>query len=256
MTLRLHLAAVLAALLVPAASAQTRLFDQTFAVRDGQSLVIAVRSGAVRVETTASNEAQVVVEGRGEALPAAFRRLHFTATASGGTVTVRTRPDRAAGRGEAAFSYVVRIPRRFNVSIDTGSGAVRVGPLAGRLSVDTGSAPVEVGDVTGDADIDTGSGAVAIGRVSGEVKVDTGSGAVTVAEATRGSIETGSGGIRVAIPRGANLELRAEGGRVTLDDALGFVGRRERNAVSGRIGRGGSRLSIETGSGAIAVSAR
>ncbi len=253
---RFFLAAVLAALLAPAASAQTRLFDQTFAVRDGQSLILDVGSGAVRVETTASNEAQVVVEGRGDALQAAFRRLRFTAAAIGGTLSVRTRPERAANRDRAQFSYVVRVPRRFNVSIDTGSGSVRVGPLVGRLAVDTGSGAVVADDVTGDADIETGSGAVTLGRVSGVMTVDTGSGAVGVAEATRGSIETGSGGVRVGIPRGAGLELRAEGGRVTLDDALGFVGRQDRDGASGRIGGGGSRLSIETGSGNIVVSAR
>ncbi len=256
MTPRLLLAGLLLAVLAPAASAQTRLFDQTFAVRDGQSLVLNVGSGAVRVETTASNEAQVVVEGRGDDLQGAFRRLRFTAAASGGTLTVRTRPERAANRDRAQFSYVVRIPRRFNVSIDTGSGAVRVGPLAGRLAIDTGSGAVVAGDVTGDVDIDTGSGAVSLGRVSGEVKVDTGSGAITVAEATRGSLEAGSGAVRVGIPRGANMELRASGSRVTLDDTLGFVGRRERDGASGRIGRGGNRLSIETGSGAISVTAR
>ena len=204
----------------------------------------------------------------------AFGRLRFTAAASGGTLTVRTRPERSANRDRAQISYTVRVPRRFNVSVDTGSGSVRVGPLEGRLAVDTGSGSVQtddvrgtvaidtgsgsvqLGNVTGDASVDTGSGSVQVGRVSGEVTVDTGSGSVAVAEAVRGTVETGSGSVRVALPRGANVDLRASGSRVTLADDLGFVGRQSRGEATGRIGSGGSRLSIETGSGSISVSRR
>ena len=63
-------------------------------------------------------------------------------------------------------------------------------------------------------------------------------------------------GVRVVVPRGANATLALDGGTVRIDDALSFDGRRERRGAQGRIGRGGERISVDTGSGSITVSAR
>ncbi len=234
------------------------VFRQTFPVRDGQALSVDVGAGSVVVETTASGQAEVSVEGRGENVRAAFERLRFTATQSGGRLTLRTRGRAAMGRTEADFVYTVRIPRRFSADVDTGSGNVSVGPLDGALSVDTGSGNVTTGAVTGRLSIDTGSGNVRMADAGAAATIDTGSGNVdaTLTRVVRLSISTGSGSVRLALPRAADATLALDGGAVRIDDALGFVGRREARGAQGRIGRGGERISVDTGSGGISVSAR
>lgn len=267
--------------LAPLASAQSQtLVERTFPVRDGQNLAVDVGSGAVTVETTARGEAEVVVRGTGRNVAADFEALRFTATMDGNTLRVRTQPRSRFGirtrSSTSSFSYTVRVPRRFNVNVDTGSGSVRVGDVEGTLSVDTGSGSVQTGDVRGNASVDTGSGSVRMGRIVGRLSVDTGSGSVqveeqdgpasidtgsgsatiTLARVAPLTVDTGSGSATVTLPRGAAADLSAEGSSVTLDDAFAFSGRRERGELVGRIGGGGDRIDIETGSGAVRIATR
>ncbi|HEX8385177.1 MAG TPA: DUF4097 family beta strand repeat-containing protein [Rubricoccaceae bacterium] len=255
------------------------VYTRSFPVREGQALAVEVGSGDVRVETTAAREASVVVTGTGRDARAEFERLRFTAGVQGGLLVVRTYPPRTfrPRRVDARFVYTVRVPRRFDVAVSTGSGNVTVGSVNGRLTLDTGSGDVVAGDVQGPAvSVDTGSGDVRLGRVEGVLSVDTGSGNVAVARqdgrASVGTgsgdvevrldrmaaldVETGSGDVRLTLPRGTGADVRIDGGDVRIDEALAFAGRRERREAVGRIGRGGERLNVETGSGSVALIAR
>ncbi len=169
------------------------------------------------------------------------------------------------------------------LDIDTGSGSVEVKRHAGDLSIDTGSGDVEVSDVTGarNVSLDTGSGSVIVddcsasatlkvetgsGRVTARnieapvMSLDTGSGSVEVAPtAAAGSlhVDTGSGSVTLIAPSnfGAELEISTGSGGIRSD--LPLVGvRRSEGELSARIGDGRSRISIETGSGGVAIRAR
>ena len=263
----------------PAASAD-ELFRESFDVRPGGDLVVDLGSEAVVVETTGGDRALVTVEGRGRDARREFERRRFTARATRGRLDVRTNPPRGfrMGRTDAQFTVTVRVPERFDVAVDVGSGAVRVGPrLRGDLRVDTGSGAVAVGDVTGGRiAIDTGSGAVRAGRLVGEVSVDTGSGAVAVesvdgpvtvgtgsggvslalVSADRAEIDTGSGGVSLVLPASAGFDVDLDGSSVSIDEDLGFRGDRERDEATGTLGEGGPRLTVDTGSGSIRLRAR
>ena len=273
------------------------LYDQTFSVRQGAALVVDLGAEDVVVRTVSGTRARVRVEGEGRDAAEVFQRNRFTARATGGGLNVRTNPPRGSwsqGRRRASFTVTVEVPRRFDVSVDLGSGDVRVAPLTGDLTVDTGSGDVQIDEVSGDvavdtgsgdvdartlrgaAEIDTGSGDVQVGRAEGRLSADTGSGDVAVgmaegpfvADTGSGSVEvsvggrhdveidTGSGSATVRVPRRAGWAVRLDGGSVEIDRALGFQGRQERREAEGRIGDGGARLAIETGSGRIRVLGR
>lgn len=189
---------------------------------------------------------------------------------------VRTDPPRRTGwsfRREASFTVTIRVPERFDVDVNVGSGSVTVGALDGDLAVDTGSGSVSLADVRGSRiSVDTGSGSIRTGRLDGDVSLDTGSGSVSV-ESVRGSLDvdtgsgsvraarvdgpttigTGSGSVHVGLAGGA--ELVASGGRVVIDEALRFDGRRDRDSARGRIGQGGPEVRVGTGSGSITLAA-
>lgn len=264
-----------------AAPAADELFRESFDVRPGDDLVVDLGAEAVVVETSTDRRALVTVEGRGRDARREFERRRFSARAARGRLDVRTDPPRRGfwrGRADAQFTVTVRVPEAFDVSVDVGSGAVRVGPrLRGDLRVDTGSGAVVVGDVTGDRIVvDTGSGGVRAGRLVGDVRIDTGSGGVSVESvdgpvlvdtgsggvsialdsAAPATVDTGSGGVTVALPRGAGFDVDLDGGSVSIDDALDFSGRRDRDAARGTLGRGGPRVKVDTGSGSIRVRAR
>ena len=162
------------------------------------------------------------------------------------------------------------------LTVDAGSGSVRVDGATGELSVDTGSGGIEIADVTmtritldaGSGSIegrnvkaerfsaDVGSGSVDVeGSIADELLVDTGSGSVRLdlAVVPRSlEIDTGSGGATIRLPATANADLDIEtgSGGITSDFAITAETFR-RDELRGRIGSGGGRITVSTGSGGV-----
>lgn len=143
------------------------------------------------------------------------------------------------------------------IDIDSGSGNVFVQSVEGAaLSIDTGSGDVLVERSSGTAEVDTGSGDVRFDAHAGPFDVNTGSGDVTanLTALAATEVDTGSGDVALTLLGGADLEIESNGDLV-IDDALAFSGQRDESDVSGRLGDGGPDLSIDTGSGDIALRA-
>lgn len=147
-----------------------------------------------------------------------------------------------------------------DVDIDTGSGSVELSSVHGDLlRIDTGSGSVSVTDAAvSSLDIDTGSGSIEVrGASARSARLDTGSGSVDVEldqESDRIEIDTGSGGVRLAVPEsfGATLDLETGSGDIDVDFPV-TTRRWQRDRLSGRIGDGRTRVSIDTGSGSIRI---
>lgn len=146
------------------------------------------------------------------------------------------------------------------VELDTGSGDVVARGVRGDLLyVDTGS-----GDVTAEAvqvrdlRIDTGSGDVEVDNGSAsDITIDTGSGTVEVDlsdSPDEVAIDTGSGSVTVRVPASysARVNIETSSGDIDLEFPL-QVSDWERNEVSGTIGSGQGRLTIDTGSGSVSL---
>jgi len=145
------------------------------------------------------------------------------------------------------------------ISADTGSGSVSVRGGEGELDADTGSGGVTVTDFKGSIRADTGSGGIKVSGLSGatELVADTGSGGVHVAgdlsALRRLDIDTGSGGVTLEASAWPAMELVVDtgsggtdidvpGANVRLDD--------DRRSIV-RIGEGGFRGIVDTGSGSV-----
>jgi len=147
------------------------------------------------------------------------------------------------------------------ISADTGSGSVSVRGGEGELDADAGSGEVTVSDFKGSIRADTGSGSVRVTGSTGatELVADTGSGSVRVAgdfsTLRRLDIDTGSGSVTLESSAWPAMELVVDtgsggtsidvpGASVTLDD--------DRRSVV-RIGEGGFRGIVDTGSGSVRI---
>jgi len=164
--------------------------------------------------------------------------------------------------------------------VDTGSGEGNVGGATGPVEIDTGSGEVNVANVTGDElEVDTGSGNIraldisvarlhcdtgsgdveAAGIKAREISIDTGSGSVEVALTAPCEeilVDTGSGDVTVQVPRGFGADISFESGSGSFDSDLPVTVReRERGSFRGRVGNGGARLVVETGSGDLRLAA-
>jgi hypothetical protein len=143
------------------------------------------------------------------------------------------------------------------VSLESGSGDITATNLrGGRIRLDTGSGNITLtGAEATDLHIDTGSGDVTVtGAKGADLSFDTGSGNVNVAlTATFQSltIESGSGDVTLTVPPtiGAEVELDTGSGEIDLGGLTIQVRRLQEDHITGTIGDGRGRLSIETGSG-------
>ena len=123
-------------------------------------------------------------------------------------------------------------------SLETGSGSVTLTDgKAATLHVETGSGNIEATASSGDdLSFDTGSGDVDVALVATFRSVH---------------IETGSGDVTLKVPPtlGAEVDLDTGSGDIDLGGLSLQVRRIEHDHVTGTLGDGKGRLSVETGSG-------
>lgn len=149
-----------------------------------------------------------------------------------------------------------------DVTLETGSGDVTVAGMQGtRLSLETGSGNVTLTDgKAGMLSVETGSGDIdATGSSGDELSFETGSGNVDVALVSTFrslSIETGSGDVTLRVPPtlGAEVDLETGSGDIDLGGLTLQVRRIEHDHITGTLGDGKGRLSVETGSGNVKLS--
>jgi lia operon protein LiaG len=144
-----------------------------------------------------------------------------------------------------------------DVTLSSGSGDITVSGVDGSsLRLETGSGNVTLTDGKAPSvHVETGSGDIEATASSGdELSFETGSGNVDVALiATFRSvrIETGSGDVTLRVPPavGAEVELDTGSGDIDLGGLTLQVRRIAHDHVSGTLGDGKGRVSVETGSG-------
>lgn len=154
-------------------------------------------------------------------------------------------PSRSRYHEGWAASYVVWVPRRFDLSLEAMNGALGVEGVSGRL------------------DLRTVNGSVALTDVGGDVHARTQNGSLSLQLAGRGwegaglDAETQNGSVRVAIPDNyaAQLETGTVNGSIHTDFPV---------TVQGRIGRqlslplngGGKTIRAVTTNGTVRISRR
>jgi lia operon protein LiaG len=144
-----------------------------------------------------------------------------------------------------------------DVTLSTGSGDLTVSGMQGTsLHLETGSGNVTLTDgKAGTLRVETGSGDIeATASAGDELSFETGSGNVDVALVSTFrslSIQTGSGDVTLRVPPtvGAEVDLDTGSGDIDLGGLTLQVRRIERDHVTGTLGDGKGRLSVETGSG-------
>ncbi len=144
-----------------------------------------------------------------------------------------------------------------DVRLETGSGDITVSGVDGsQLRLETGSGSVTLRDGRAPiVHVETGSGDIDATTTSGDdLSFETGSGNVDVAVVTSFRsihVETGSGDVTLKVPptAGAEVDLDTGSGDIDLGGFTLQVRRIEHDHVTGTLGDGKGRLSVETGSG-------
>ncbi len=145
---------------------------------------------------------------------------------------------------------------RGDVRAGSGSGNIRCERVGAPLTAHTGSGNVDAYlNGAGDVDVQTGSGNLHLEGANGGLRARAGSGELRIGGNPRGSwmLRTGSGDVKLNLPSQASYDLDAHAGSGEIRVSQSVQGTNNRHNVQGRVGNGGPKVSIQTGSGDIEI---
>ena len=214
----------------------------------GSTISILNGDGFIHVGESTSGRAEVRAT-RTRAARASGEDKTFDVEESGDRVTVctlylhqRTCRDRNTSKqtGSMRVDYTVLVPRDVRVDVATGRGEIIVDGAGATVTAATGMGRVFIATVRGPVNVSSGNGDV-------DVRVQSVSTDPSV------NVVTGSGTIRVSVPAdfGGSIDTQSGNGTLRSDFDITILGRIESNHVRGTIGRGSSRIHLQTGNGRI-----
>ena len=238
--------ALLAFVASPARADVEDKITKSFKVQPGGQLAVEVDRGSIEVKTSAERatvDIEVIRNARGsEAKAAKVLRDHVvTTTQDGNKVEVRAEykgPKSLSWFGrppELQVSYVITIPRQFEVNLKTAGGNIKVADLGGKAQVHTsgGSLTLEkiegpisghtsggninVSSCRGQVDVHTSGGSLNLSDIEGDVTAKTSGGSIRAEKLTgKSSVKTSGGSIGVAGIKGS-IDATTSGGSVNAD---------------------------------------
>jgi len=143
-------------------------------------------------------------------------QLELTLEAKGNAAVLVARNKEQVSFGyvdNASVDLVVRVPERFALKLEDGSGDTRVEGLTGDLLIADGSGNLQVSggrQVT----IEDGSGNLSLAQTSGNVSIDDGSGDISASQI---------GGTLTLTDGSGDVEINQVQGTVTIDDGSGDI---------------------------------
>ena len=230
---------------------QTERTEETLPVDGATGLTVAAAAGETTVvaedrETLAVRATKRAPEGRLDEFSVAVAR-------DGGRIRVQSRrPDGGRGR----IDLDVRVPASLPVErAETAAGPLRVDGVAGDPRVESAAGEVTVTDVPGFVTVETAAGGVTVREVGGVDGITTAAGDVDAeVPAVRDDTALSTAAGRLSVALAADLDAR-----VTAEATLGSVSvdglplTDDGDGVSGQLGGGTHRLTVETSAGEIAL---
>jgi DUF4097 and DUF4098 domain-containing protein YvlB len=215
----------------------------------GGTVEIQNTNGRVEVRTTDGDAVEVVAtrvaRGSDEAeAKQAVEKIEIREKVSDDRVVL----DSTGGAGLAAafarsqrVDYVVRMPRRANLTLKTTNGEVDVEGVAGAV------------------DVTTTNGQIRLMGLAGKTRVETGNGQVTLDVARLGedglTCHTTNGVINLTVPRNlpADLSARVTNGAIETGNLELVVKEQSRKRLDAALAGGGPEIKLETTNGAIEI---
>jgi Putative adhesin len=215
--------------------------------RSGRSIAIdGERNGGIRVfgwsgdsvRVTARIQAQAPTDGAAQAM---LPRIHVIADGR----SVRSEGPDTEREDDTGWSvsYVVYVPRRFDLDLEAHNGSLGVSGVSGKLDLRTVNGSLGVSEIGGDVRAHTQNGSLNV-RLSGNAWEGTGLDA-----------ETRNGSVRLSVPEqySASLEVGTVNGPIRTDIPVTVSGRISRE-LNIPLGGGGKPIRVHTTNGAVNIS--
>ena len=220
------------------------LFDRTVDVRSGETLVMDLTTGAA-LTITGWDQERVRVNGRLGGRDWRDTEVTLDRTRSGARLS--TRYTGSSRSHSTSHHFDIQVPRRFNIRVSSGGGAISISGVQGEFTGSTGGGGILIERAGGHAELATGGGAVRVAdsnlsgmvstgggsvliqRVQGGLRGSSGSGPIVYGNAVDAAIVSAGGSARIGA--GSGGVTVGAGANVTINEGTGEI----RDESSGRI---------------------
>ena len=140
----------------------------------------------------------------------------------------------------------------------TGSGHITAQNVGAPFVASTGSGDMEIAmNSAGDVDVHTGSGRIEVDHANGSLRAKTGSGDVRAngVPASNWFVQTGSGAVTLKLADANNFDVEAStgSGDLKMGKPVTMQGKLSKHEIHGKVGSGGPKVEVHTGSGDIEI---
>lgn len=223
-----------AALALSAHAKIERSVEKTFTVTPGGTLRVETTGGLIRVETNDSSTVKITARQKIRAdseieADELLKKLTLVMETAGNDVTASAKYEKSTGgfrwgNQPVQVDFIVTIPRRFSVALNTSGGDIAVADLDGKVGARTSGGDIRLGKISGAVDASTSGGDISLAESKGGAKLSTSGGDITLGHVIGDtSVNTSGGDIKAGEVEGA-LTARTSGGNVTATFAGGIRG--------------------------------
>jgi DUF4097 and DUF4098 domain-containing protein YvlB len=210
--------------------------DRQLALEPGGAFTLQSDAGTVTLAGDSASGVAVTLTARRDNFEELFD-VQFKEAAGSATVTVKRRGGWLKSLWNSEWSddnthFVVRVPLRTAVTVNTSGGSIDASRLTGRLGLRTSGGSLRVETIDGNVDGNTSGGSIRMRDVGGDVVARTSGGGIDIA-GVRGSLmaTTSGGGVDIdgvggelyASTSGGGVEIRGAGSRVEAHSSGGPV---------------------------------
>lgn len=256
------LAAGLVSIQLQAASTSSDL-NKTFSVDPGGTLAMEVDRGSITVATGDRTDVAIEVKRTISGLSdskaqAVFDDHEVTFTQDKDRVLIKARfksPTKgwfSRDQNKLQVKYLISIPKKFNVDLNTAGGSITLGDLDGVAKVRTSGGSLNLAEVTGKVDAHTAGGNVTLKNGGDEATLKTSGGSIHVGKAAGDTLATTAGGSISVDTAEKKLTARTSGGSISLGAVKGET---EADTAGGSITvkSAAAKLTAKTSGGSIHI---
>ena len=238
--------------------------NQEFETASGGRLIVDVDCGTVDVsagpEGKASIEGHRKIDSGNEAQEKEyFAEVPLVIDQQGDTITVRARrSDRREwswnGHTNMDARYTVRLPKRFNVDLRTGGGAIAVSGLNGEIKAKTSGGDLKFAQLEGPIDGKTSGGGIEMSSCTGETSINTSGGSIDV-KSGRGRLDARTSGGSIAVHQYVgDTDVKTSGGKLSLENISGKItGRTSAGSIDVSLVDPVADINLDSSAGSIEV---
>ena len=219
-------------LLFQPASTLARHYEQrvekSFRVKNGGTLHLISDQGSVEVQTHATEEVEVVVllkantssKDRAEEW---FEEFELSFDHRNGDVEIRGEWRRGwvKKRNRLRVHFKCRVPKNYDLHIDTAGGGIRVDDLVGEVKLLTSGGSISMGKIDGAVQAETSGGSISLDRCTSRAFAHTSGGNITLGD-IGGPVDAKTSGGSIAVDGvDGDLEAYTSGGDLRLSNISG-----------------------------------